>query len=68
MFSLSLAQMGGFGDDSITEQSAIQAYLGTGDVSLPHSQPQSRGLPLGVNQHCIIIVLSLSLPLSSQSH
>ena len=42
------AQMGGLGDDKKTEQSAIQAYLGLDEESLPHHRPQSRRLPLGV--------------------
>ena len=50
--------MGGLGDRSTTEQSAIQAYLGPDNHSLPHHRPQSRRLPLGV---VAINVLPLTL-------
>jgi hypothetical protein len=69
LFGLEDVLMGGLGDDSTTEQSAIHAYLGTGDVSLPHHRPQSRRLPLGV----VAIIAQgalqyLPIPLSSASH
>jgi hypothetical protein len=41
---------------STTEQSAIQAYLGPDNHSLPHHRPQSRRLPLGV----VAIIIALS--------